>query len=129
MAALFCATIAYAPASTAAISSARIVEEWLRLFILESPRFLIDKCVSVAGRASVISGPRGAIRSVRDTEDAICAEPECADGETAGSARATHPRAAAGRPGLADDREGVRGHDRPGHHRPGERRPGHVLCP
>ena len=39
MAALFFTTIINAPASTAAISSARIVEEWLRLFILESPRF------------------------------------------------------------------------------------------
>src|SRR2546427_4323703 len=39
MAALFFATITYAPASTAAISSARIVGVWVRLFILESPRF------------------------------------------------------------------------------------------
>ena len=39
MAALFCATITYAPASTAAISNARIVGVWVRLFILESPRF------------------------------------------------------------------------------------------
>ena len=33
--------------------------------------FLIDRCVGVAGRTSVISGQRGAIRSVRDREDAI----------------------------------------------------------
>src|SRR5437762_11898403 len=39
MAALFAATITYAPASTAAISSARIVGVWVRLFIAESPRF------------------------------------------------------------------------------------------
>src|SRR5438034_5652376 len=39
MAALFVATITYAPASTAAISNARIVGVWVRLFILESPRF------------------------------------------------------------------------------------------
>src|SRR5204863_3582812 len=39
MAALFFATITYAPASTTAISSARIVGVWVRLFILESPRF------------------------------------------------------------------------------------------
>src|SRR6266566_8744514 len=58
-----------------------------------------------------------------------CAEQERADGKTAGPAGATHPQAAAGRPGVADDREGVRGHDRPGHHRPSERRPSHVLCP
>src|SRR5437667_11712517 len=31
----------------------------------------IDKCVSVPGRGSVISEQRGAIRSVRDREDAI----------------------------------------------------------
>src|SRR5438128_2202795 len=39
MASLFAATITYAPASTAAISSARIVGVWVRLFIAESPRF------------------------------------------------------------------------------------------
>src|SRR5216110_1512601 len=32
---------------------------------------LIDKCVSVTGRGSVVSEQRGAIRSVRDGEDAI----------------------------------------------------------
>src|SRR5881396_4211950 len=32
---------------------------------------VIDKCVSVTGRRSVISEQRGAIRSVRDREDAI----------------------------------------------------------
>src|SRR5213083_3229079 len=32
---------------------------------------LIDKCVSVTGRGSVIAEQRGAIRSVRDREDAI----------------------------------------------------------
>src|SRR5437867_7318763 len=32
---------------------------------------LIDKCVSVTGRGSVISEQRGAIRSVRDREDAM----------------------------------------------------------
>src|SRR5213083_3494878 len=32
---------------------------------------VIDKCVSVTGRGSVISEQRGAIRSVRDREDAI----------------------------------------------------------
>src|SRR5438876_9880961 len=32
---------------------------------------LIDKCVSVPGRGSVISEQRGAIRSVRDREDAM----------------------------------------------------------
>src|SRR5436309_1604896 len=32
---------------------------------------IIDKCVSVTGRGSVISEQRGAIRSVRDREDAI----------------------------------------------------------
>src|SRR5881409_3415747 len=32
---------------------------------------VIDKCVSLTGRASVISEQRGAIRSVRDREDAI----------------------------------------------------------
>src|SRR6266576_4441248 len=32
---------------------------------------VIDKCVSVTGRGSVVSEQRGAIRSVRDGEDAI----------------------------------------------------------
>src|SRR6266571_4931591 len=92
---------------------------YLTLCSLPNTMSIIDKCVSVTGRGSSISGQGG-----RD-----CAAKKREDGETAGPPGATNPQAAAGRPHLADDREGVRGHDRAGHHRPGERRPGHVLCP
>src|SRR2546430_3010610 len=58
-----------------------------------------------------------------------CAAKEREDDKTTGPPGATNPQAATGRPHLADDREGVRGHHRAGHYRPGERRPGDILCP
>src|SRR5438046_10467558 len=44
---------------------------YLTLCSLPNTMSLIDKCVSVPGRGSVISEQRGAIRSVRDREDAM----------------------------------------------------------
>src|SRR5881296_1080141 len=44
---------------------------YLTLCSLPNTMSLIDKCVTLTGRASVISEQRGAIRSVRDREDAI----------------------------------------------------------
>src|SRR2546430_5186017 len=58
-----------------------------------------------------------------------CAAKKREDDKTTGPPGATNPQAATGRPHLADDREGVRGHHRAGHYRPGERRPGDILCP